>query len=314
MAESMPAVPHGIFGKWHLGVSATEGGSDAPIDQCFDRAVVTDGNLTPHGYTYREWQWRRDGEPENWAGYITTETVDEAVAWINEQVGQWVANVWFHAPHGPAHCPPVELAPDCDDEDVLSQYRAMVAAMDADVSRLLYSIDLSSLLVIFISDNGSAPIVTLPPFDPSRSKHTVYEGGIRVPGIIWGDGVAAGESDAHLRVEDVPATVFTWVTGRDPVNGDGKDWSPLFADPGTAIHDVWANELGTFSPNGGGPYSQSERAVTDGRYKVVTRGGEESFFDLEEDPYEGNDLRGSLSPEEQTAYEAMREWALGLPN
>ena len=57
--------------------------------------------------------------------------------------------------------------------------------MDDDVRENTY--------VIFLGDNGTAGIShASPPFRRGRSKNAVYQGGVNVPFIVAGPGVARG--------------------------------------------------------------------------------------------------------------------------
>ena len=77
----------------------------------------------------------------------------------------------------------------------------MEEALDSEVGRLMVSTGLASsspsgqliyhpkqtrTYVIFVTDNGSTPPAVKLPFDAMRAKSTVYQTGVRCPGIVAG--------------------------------------------------------------------------------------------------------------------------------
>jgi len=111
----------------------------------------------------------------------------------------------------------------------------MVSRMDGDIGRiraLLGELDLQErTLLFFCSDNGAAnnwPGV----FDSSGplrgKKRDVYEGGIRVPMIVTGPGVPAGQvSDAPWYFADLLPTLADLVDADLPEGIDGVSVLPL---------------------------------------------------------------------------------------
>jgi len=164
--------------------------------------------------------------------YRGTETVDAAIAWINQQPkGQpWMASVAFATAHTPVMQPPSQLLPsseadtsnlDCSNsiaQRVLTNQ--MEEALDTEVARLLVSTGLASrgrsgqliyrpqatsTYLIFVTDNGSTASVVKPPFDASRAKSTVYQTGVWCPGIVAGPGVKSPgrQVDAMVNIADL---------------------------------------------------------------------------------------------------------------
>jgi arylsulfatase A-like enzyme len=75
------------------------------------------------------------------------------------------------APHDPFHVPPADLHSDqtlVDDPDAIAAnprpyYGAAIEAMDAELGRLIDTIDLDDTYVIFLGDNGTPQGVAVPP-------------------------------------------------------------------------------------------------------------------------------------------------------
>jgi arylsulfatase A-like enzyme len=152
-----------------------------------------------------------------------------------------------------------------------------------------------------MGDNGTTDFVMDPTFDPSRSKHTVYEGGIRVPLLVAGPHVArSGQCDALVHVVDVFTTLMelggvplTDVGSRvaldlpglsSPRVLDGLSLLPYLQDPlaPSQRRVLFAQSL---QPNGPPPWRSEEYAVLDEQFKLIQRvtGGEvvdEEFFVL----------------------------------
>jgi hypothetical protein len=145
--------------------------------------------------------------------YRGTVPVDAALDWINQQPKDqpWMVSVDFATAHTPVMQPPSQLQTpgepdtsnlDCSnpvDQRVLTNQ--MEEALDTEVGRLLVSSGLATrgsngqLIykpratntdIVLVTDNGSLGSVVKLPFDGSRSKSTVYQTGVWVPGIVAG--------------------------------------------------------------------------------------------------------------------------------
>jgi arylsulfatase A len=120
--------------------------------------------------------------------------VDEAVRWLGEirdPDAPFFLFVCLHEPHEPIATAPryAELYPS--DDPSLSTHHGNVTQEDDAFGRLMHALDDLGLrdgtLVMFTSDNGPA-ITNWHPHGSSgplrEKKGSMYEGGIRVPGII----------------------------------------------------------------------------------------------------------------------------------
>jgi arylsulfatase A-like enzyme len=147
--------------------------------------------------------------------YMTVAETDASIDWIQAQTGRgpWMLTVSYSANHVPFQPPPDHLLPhsaieaaNCTGE--LAQRvlgNQVIEAMDKEIGRLLVGAGLategddgsleytpagSNTMVVLIGDNGSFIPIVKPPYDPSRSKGTIYETGVLAPMIIAGPGVA----------------------------------------------------------------------------------------------------------------------------
>jgi arylsulfatase A len=122
--------------------------------------------------------------------------------------------VCFHEPHEVMASAPEYLARYRDlPEERRREHHANITQMDAAVGKLLTALDeqgyRDNTLVVFTSDNGPAqtprhPYGSAGPF--RGMKGDMYEGGIRVPGIIRWPGHAAAGSES-----DEPVSALDWL-------------------------------------------------------------------------------------------------------
>ncbi len=151
------------IGKWHLS-NQTNGGDDNPNLMGFDHfsgamsGALRDFFLWPKVVNGQALQQRV-------RTYATTENVNDAISWIDEQDSDWFLWLAFNAPHSPFHLPPNELhsydllGTEADiAANPTSYYQASIEAMDTEIGRLLGSIDaavLANTTIIFVGDNGT---------------------------------------------------------------------------------------------------------------------------------------------------------------
>lgn len=266
-----------FFGKWHLGSKAAPTGGRHPNEQGFDHFSGTLGNIkrgpgSGRSAGYEAWEHLENGEFSARRGYLTSATVDDALAGIAALPEPWLVVVSFNGAHEPLHRPPRRLLEQRVSRraDAGAMYRAMVQSVDAELGRLIDEIAPDSLgrtQIWTMSDNGSIAAGLPSDAMPNRSKGTLYEGGVRIPLVVAGAGVPQrGEvSEALVSILDVFPTLLEQV-GASPRDGDGRSLRGLFEDPDAPHHEVLyadvTNDDGTI-----------DRAVRDLDHKVVRRGG-----------------------------------------
>jgi arylsulfatase A len=169
--------------------------------------------------------------------------VDEAIRWLREKreaYKPFFLFVCFHEPHEPiATDPRFARQYDSPDDPTLAAHHGNISQMDHAFGRLMDALDdqglRESTLVFFTSDNGPA-ITNRNPHGsagPLRDKKgSLYEGGIRVPGIFrWPGRIAAGTtSDQPLSGVDVLPTLceLANVRIRRDRKIDGTSVLPIF--------------------------------------------------------------------------------------
>ena len=176
-------------------------------------------------------------------------------------------------------------------------YAAMISRLDRDVGRIiakLEELDLAeNTIVFFTSDNGPAHSGGANPefFNSSGpfrgTKRDLYEGGIRVPMLVWGPGhVPAGRVSGHTwAMWDILPTAAELAGAAVPLNLDGISMrDALLGGQAPSGHDYLYWEV----------YEQgSAQAVRMGDWKAVRRPmltGDVELFDLNADIGETTDL------------------------
>lgn len=228
----------GHFGKWHLSNLKPDYdlGQPQPHDQGFDYSLGTTNNA--HPTHYNPVNFVRNGvKTDTIKGYSCQIMVQEAVQWIKEiqTTNQpFFLYLPFHEPHKKVESPPHLVAKYDTFPELDAQYLASVENIDDAVGRLLKALDTLGLddhtLFLFASDNGSYRNGSNGPL--LGGKSFVYEGGIRVPGIIrWKSNIKPGMvSDIPVNLIDIMPTICSVLDINHPYGEtlDGVDISPLF--------------------------------------------------------------------------------------
>ncbi len=335
-----------MIGKWHLG-NCLNGQRRGPNVAGFPHYAGSFANLVSEGKSFFEWDKTVNGNTSLVHTYATTDNVNEAVDWINNQSHQpWFLYLAFNAPHQPFQIPPHELVSPstlarlpqddlgnispagtpCEGDAQRFCYLAMVEAMDAEIGRLLESIPsevMAQTTVMFVGDNGTPKAVTRAPFARNHAKNTLYEGGVNVPLIVYGAGVENPnrESAALINTTDLFATTLELATGQTADNllpmdlvHDSMSFAPIIKDLPDAAQRAYAyTEL--FHPTRNNVSRQFGQAIRNERYKLIrlTTLQRDEFYDLETDPYEQNNLLLNPMDEVQTAnHEALNQQLAAL--
>lgn len=213
-------------------------------------------------------------------------------------------------------------APGKDNER--NRYRAIVEMLDTEMTRLLRELDIvdangayeeaSNTVVIITSDNGT-PTEISPA--GSKAKGSLYESGIRVPLIVFGEGVP----NDGLLVDRLVSHVDLFETLADVANapaeirGDFPRAGISFADslgwaPPSAERQFGFYSLGDPNP------AKHRVALVDHQYKLIAQAGmrglapriDDEFYDLRADPSEDDNLVNSgMNADQAIAYFQMRE-------
>ena len=197
-------------GKWHCNGYFNSPEQPQPKDHGFDHWFSTQNNAAPSHKNPVNFvrNGKKVGPIE---GYSSQIIVDEAISWLGQRDSSkpFLLMVWLHSPHEP-----IATANQFSDQysavastPEQAEYFGNVTQLDHEVGRLMKSLDSSgnrqNTLVYFSSDNGPETLHRYKGSERSYGspsplrgmKLHMYEGGIRVPGIIrWPERVKAGQT------------------------------------------------------------------------------------------------------------------------
>lgn len=179
-------------GKWHLNGRFNDPAQPQPGDHGFDHWFSTQNNALPSHRNPDNFV--RNGQPVGkLEGYSAHLVVDEAIRWLSgrNKSRPFFLYVCFHEPHEPIASDPKYTRLYPSDDPSYSAHHGNITQMDDAFGRLMRALDEHGLrdntFVFFTSDNG--PAIT--PMHPHGSagplrgkKGSLYEGGIRVPGLV----------------------------------------------------------------------------------------------------------------------------------
>ncbi len=275
-----------IVGKWHLS------GTETSINPESFGIDYYAGLFRGEPQSYYNWQLNEDGQNVFESEYITTKFTDLAIDWLNEQDNPWFLWLAYNAPHTPFHLPPSEMhsqgnLPEyADGADPMPYYMASIEALDFQIGRLLDNIpqnELDKTTIIFLGDNGSPNEVAQLPYLSSTAKGTLYQGGINTPIFVSGHGVTRnGEDNNPITSTDLFATIVELSgVSVDEIN-DSRSFKTLLTEDISLSRHQYAEKYNAPS---------DKWAISDGQYKlIIGASGNQEFFNLNEDPYEANNL------------------------
>ena len=244
----------GHFGKWHVG-TVKAGSPLNPGAMGFDEWLSHDNFFELHPTLSRN-----GGPPERFEGESSAIVVDEAIRFIDRAAADgrpFLAVVWFGSPHEPYQglvedlalydelpgTYPDRMVPLTSNEtglqierplgDVLRERYAEITAMDRAIGTLRDHLDEAGLrentLLWYNGDNGT-PRSGLAETPLRGLKGTMYEGGIRVPGLIeWPALITAPRAtDVTAVTSDILPTLAALAGQPVPDRPlDGIDLTPL---------------------------------------------------------------------------------------
>lgn len=237
--------------------------------------------------------------------------VDQALRFIDQNKdGPFLAIIWFHAPHLPVVASTEDAAFYDDGENTAFQrnYNGCVTALDRAVGRLRAQLREKGIadntMITFCSDNGPEGKDGDPGVQgPYRGrKRSLYEGGVRVPGLIeWPAKVRAGS------VSDVATcTVDYFPTILDVVGAEMPDDRPLDGISLVPLFDGGMEER----PQPLGFHIRGQAAWHDGMMKAYRAKADSDWelYDLAADPGEQTDLAAEQPERVEGMVEEWTAW------
>ncbi|WP_223271925.1 sulfatase family protein [Algoriphagus ratkowskyi] len=289
-----------------------------PWDNGFDVSFVTESKvptwnpmITPpksaedvgdklvEGESFQTFYWTGPGEivTDNLEGDDSRVIMDRAIPFIENSVNQkkpFLTIIWFHTPHLPVLSGEEYKKPYANLSEDQQNYYGVMSALDLQVGRLRDKLEelgvAENTILFYTSDNGpEGKSVTGRTQGLTKGlkgrKRSLYEGGIRVPGIVeWKGKIAPGTKiTAPSYTSDYFPTIAN-LLGVDiqPYNRpyDGVDLFPF----------IYGNQTQREQPLAFNFESQS--ALIEEDYKIYRKGPNSEFelYHIKNDPGETIDL------------------------
>jgi arylsulfatase A len=311
----------GSFGKWHLGPFHHRSGEphSNPEDHGFDVAKgwgSAGSSFVPPWHVLNL-------SPRSPDEYLTDALTNAAIAFMDEVQDR---PFFIYLPHFAVHSPWQAVAEDVamfvekvDERDPQHNavYAAMIKRLDDSVGQIREALAERGLaentIIIFTSDNGPVPedyrnendgdrrldgfvrgqkITSAAPF--RGEKGTLFEGGIRVPTIVYQPGARANgtRTQTPMITYDIFPTLLD-LAGLQPKSGwpiDGTSIAPVLAGqelPERALYWHYPHYVGS-PPSEKYPDGMKQRpasAIRVGNWKLIYdyENGNSSLFNLAED-------------------------------
>lgn len=285
----------GIFGKWHLGDEEPYRPENRGFDEVYIHGGGGIGQNYPHSADFPNNDYNNpvlyhNGKAVETKGYCTDLFFDQAIRWMDRQKGG--KPFFCYIPTNVNHEPRIQpILPDGTKGDIM-------ANLDDNIGKMMKFLDSSGLgestLLIYMTDNGASS------GDKKLrgGKTSPYEGGTRVPCIMYWKGKVGGGTDcmrltAHI---DLYPT-FAELAGSDAPAPGQKDWDgrsilKLIENPGAEwAHRYFITHQTRWEKAADSQYSNA--AIQDAHYKLVMpKGKKPELYDMEKDIREQSDISG----------------------
>ncbi len=291
------------IGKWHLGFLP----GMRPMDQGFDHYYGVLHNLDKFETVIFE---KEGGMP-----VLRGDTVEKRPAVPAEMTELYTVEAlkfieenrerpfFLYLGHAMPHIP-FDASPRFKGKSARGLYGDAVEELDDSTGRILERLRTLGLaartLVIFTSDNGPERNTPGTAFPLRGTKHTVYEGGLRVPFVAWWPGRVPAGRVCHefiSTLDVLPTLAHLAGNPKLPAGLDGYDIAPIL------LGEVDAHPLRTSLYSLYGYRTNRREAFRDGRWKFHAATPPE-LYDLAADPGETNNVA--------SAHPAVVERLIGL--
>ena len=319
----------GHFGKWHLGSLTRDqedgrrvgGGEEQseryapPWDHGFEVSFSTEiqvptwDPMEDQVYPVKYWTGPEEIAEDNLKGDDSRVIMDRAIPFISKAVEDdkpFLAVIWFHTPHAPVRAGPKYRAKYPDLSGRQKNYFGSITALDYQVGRLRKKLRelriADNTMLWYCSDNGPANRDADSVGDRNDDnvgdlkgrKRSLYEGGLRVPGILeWPNRINRG------RITTVPCfTSDYFPTIAEAVGlSDSVDSRPMDGISLVPLIDGEMEQRGSRIAFQARPNNAPDHALIGDQYKFHSYLNEklldkdnDMLFDLTVDPGEETNL------------------------
>jgi arylsulfatase A-like enzyme len=310
----------GAFGKWHLGLTKEYNPCSRGFDEFYGflghgghdyfDLDCTDNPDGLHQCIYRNFTTVSD------TGYLTDNLAREACSFVTNNANKenpFFLYLPFNAVHAPLQAPEEDIKKFNSGDPKRDIQLAMLHRMDIAIGNVIETLKKEGIyentIIFFFSDNGGARVSKANNLPLRDFKHSVYEGGVRVPFIMsWSDKFKSSVCNEPVISLDIMPTICAALDIKLPSDRiyDGKNILPAVSGKSDKpVHD----EL-YFDGNDG------YWAVRNGAWKLVySKQGNLELYNLESDLVEENNL-ASQNPDKvdelKNKYEKWRS-EMGTP-
>jgi arylsulfatase A-like enzyme len=233
----------GVFGKWHLGLTKEYHPCSRGFDEFygflghgahdyFDYSCAEDADDF-HQCIYRNFNTISD------EGYLTDNLAKEASSFIEKNANKknpFFLYLPFNAVHTPMQAPKEDIARFNTGDEKRDILLAMLYRMDVAIEQVIGTLKKEGVydntIIFFLSDNGGAKASRSNNLPLRDFKHSVYEGGLRVPFIVsWPDKFKHAVSDEPVISIDIMPTICAALNIKLPDERiyDGKNMLPAMS-------------------------------------------------------------------------------------
>ncbi|VGO11477.1 Arylsulfatase [Pontiella desulfatans] len=263
IAEALAGYNSAFIGKWHLGGHGSEGFS--PSDQGFEALAWFDSGGSEYFNWRDRWNGKKKEHPnmaqaelqqgnaggETGEDYLTDDLTVQACRYIERQAKSdkpFFLYFCQFAVHTPFGAKPEDIKHFAQKKTrgwnghANPTYAAMLKSMDDSIGALIQTLEKTgqadNTVIVFMSDNGGIvhPDENGKPAVSNNAplkgeKALLYEGGIRVPLMIWyPKSVKPALCDVPVDCNDLYPTLLE-MGGEPPASGDGESLVPLLINP-----------------------------------------------------------------------------------
>lgn len=307
-----------LFGKWGLGAPDSPGwkeGHGDPLRHGFDRFYGYLCQRQAHSYypSYlwegKDGQWTKDSLDNEYSHSLITEKALDFINECHETDQPYFLYLAYTIPHAMLQVPQKYVKEFYGDKHwapLKKNFAAMMSLMDRDVGRILEAAGKENTIVFFTTDNGphreggANPKWFRSAGDFRGIKRQVYEGGIRVPLIVWGKNIRPGITDHPSAFWDFLPTVTDILGIEKAYPTDGISYAPtLFGTGNQKEHEYLYWEFHE---------SDCKQAVRKGNMKLVRMKAhtEKPVFELYDLSSDKSEKRNLIKKDTETAAALMK--------
>jgi len=318
------------FGKWHLGGGRDVKNAPSITNYGYDEYASTYESPDPDPLlTASNWIWSAKDSIKRWER--TAYFVDKTLDFLKRYKGTpCFINLWPDDMHTPWVGNFEELMIFPDGVESEKNFRTVLIEYDRQMGRLMDGLKelgiADNTIVIFTSDNGPAP-----GFCGSRAgnyrgcKASLYEGGMRLPFIIWSGGnmIPGGKVDDTSVVSalDMFESLCRIAGAALPegYSSDGTDMnSALLGNPQKRNKAIFWEYRRNNTISFPKPFDNDispNLAIRDGDWKLLINadGSETALYHINDDPRETNPMNNRYPEKTKELSEKVLTWRKSLP-